>query len=65
MKVEKYTFNLIIYTLFLDCFSVLFVKFRCELSEIRGTERLFLDMFDTFNSRRDDVTSIEHNVDQC
>ena len=34
-----------IYTLFLDCFSVLFVKIGCELSEIRGTERLFIDMF--------------------
>ena len=28
-----------------NCFAVLFVKMRCELSEIRGTERLFIDMF--------------------
>ena len=30
---------------FVDFFSVLFVKIRCEISEIRGTERLFIDMF--------------------
>ena len=33
-----------IYTLFLECFSVLFVKIRCELSEIRGADRLFFEM---------------------
>ena len=26
-------------------FLVFFVKIRCELSEIRGTKRLFIDMF--------------------
>ena len=45
MKVEKYTFNFYIYTLFLDRFSFSFVKIRWELSEIRGTERLFIDKF--------------------
>ena len=45
MKNEKVTFNLYIYTSFLDCFSVLFVKIRCELSDIRDTERLFSDKF--------------------
>ena len=34
-----------IYTLFLDCFTLSFVKFRWELSEICGTERLFIDKF--------------------
>ena len=28
-----------------DCFAVLFVKIRWELSETRGTEMLFIDMF--------------------
>ena len=28
-----------------DLFSVLFLKIRREISEIRGTERLFIDMF--------------------
>ena len=31
--------------LVLNCFSVLFVKIRRELSEIRGTEMLFINMF--------------------
>ena len=31
--------------LFLDCFTLTFVKIRWELSEIRGTERLFIDKF--------------------
>ena len=61
-KVEKKTFNSYIYTLFLDCFSVLFVKIRCEL--IRGTDYLSTCSAMTFNSRRHDVTSIEHNADQ-
>ena len=33
------------FTLFLDCFSVLFVKIRFKLCEIRGTKRLFIDTF--------------------
>ena len=45
MKVEKLTFNSYIYTLFLDCFTLSFVKILWELSEIRGTERLFIDKF--------------------
>ena len=39
------TTNFYMYTVFLDCFSVLFVKILCELSEIRGTKRLFIDIF--------------------
>ena len=31
--------------LVLDCFSFSFVKIRWELSEIRGTEQLFIDKF--------------------
>ena len=31
--------------LFLDCFLLIFVKIRWELSEIHGTERLFIDEF--------------------
>ena len=31
--------------LFLDCFTLSFVKVRWELREIRGTERLFIDKF--------------------
>ena len=46
-------------------FSMLFVKIRCELSEIRGTEGYLLTFSAmTFTSRRHNVTSIEHNVDQ-
>ena len=47
MKPEAKTKLLIfIFTLyFLDCFSLIFAKIRWELSEIHGTERLFIDEF--------------------
>ena len=40
-----FTFDFYFYTLFLDCFSFSFVKIRWEISEIRGTEGLFIDKF--------------------
>ena len=46
-------------------FSVLCVEIRCELSKIRGTKGyLSTCSAMTSNSRRHDVTSIEHDVDQ-
>ena len=64
MNVEKY-FNFYIYNLFLDCFSLIFVKIRWELSEIRGTERLFIDEFchDVQQPSQSNITST--NPDVC
>ena len=45
IQVEKLTFTSYIYTLFLDYFTLSFVKIRWELSEIRSTKRLFIDKF--------------------
>ena len=42
---KREAFNFYIYTLFLDWFSLIFVRNRWELSEIHGTERLFIDEF--------------------
>ena len=57
----KNKLSIFIFTLY---FKLFFVKIRCELSEIRGTERLLSTISAmTYNSRRHDVTSIEHNVD--
>ena len=41
----KINFQFLYYTLFSDCFSVLFVMIQREFSEIRGTEWLFIDIF--------------------
>ena len=60
----KNKISIFIFTLYFRLFLVLFVKIRCELSEIRGTESLSPRSAMTFNSRRLDVTSIEHNIDQ-
>ena len=44
---------------------MLIVKIRCKLSEIRGTENLFIDVFDhDMEQRRNNVTTIEYYVDK-
>ena len=45
LRIKILFFNSYIYTLFLNCFSVIFVKIRRELSEIRGAEMLFIEVF--------------------
>ena len=47
-------FLIFIFTLYFlfVCFSVIFVKIQCELSEIRGTERLFIDMHVAMTGRQ-------------
>ena len=61
----KSIFIFYIYTLFSNCLSVLFVKIqRNKAKHMAQKGYLSTCLAMTFNSRRHDVTSIEHYVDQ-